>query len=267
MLNSIRTFFEPIWGKRRLILMMAKREIKANYVGSALGFSWIVIHPAVMITVFWFVFSMGFKVKPMNDVPFVVWLTAGLAPWFFFLNIVSGSTSVIVDNSHLIKKTIFFPQILPIVKICSGMITHVVFVLILLLLMLLQHMEINVWALQSFYYLFCLLLLSLGISWGAAALNVFFRDIGQVVAVLLQVGFWLTPIFWDIEMMSGKIRFLLKLNPVFYIIQGYRDTFINGIGFWQHPLYTAYFWCCTGLVLCCGAFVFRRLQPQFSDVL
>lgn len=247
--------------------MMAKREIKANYVGSVLGFSWILIHPAIMITVFWFVFSMGFKVRPTNDVPFVVWLTAGLAPWFFFLNIVSGSTSVIVDNSHLIKKTIFFPQVLPIVKICSSMITHVVFVLILLLLILLQHMKIDLWALQSLYYLFCLLVLSIGISWGTSALNVFVRDIGQVVAVSLQVGFWVTPIFWDMQMMSPKVQFFLKLNPIFYIVQGYRDSFINRIGFWQHPVYSLYFWCCTGIILILGGLVFRRLQPQFSDVL
>jgi ABC-type polysaccharide/polyol phosphate export permease len=261
------TFLKPIWLKRRLILMMSKREIKSHYVGSILGFFWMIIHPIVMITVFWFVFSLGFKVKPLNEVPFVVWLTAGLAPWFFFLNIISGSTSVIVDNSHLIKKTIFYPQVLPVVKICSSMITHLIFVLILIGLILLQGMPVNVWFFQSFYYLLCLLALSLGISWGMSALNVFVRDIGQVVAVSLQVGFWVTPIFWDILMMPPKIQQLLKLNPVYYIIQGYRDSFINGIAFWQRPVYSLYFWVVTGIILFLGAFVFRRLRPQFSDVL
>ncbi|MFT5726932.1 MAG: ABC-type polysaccharide/polyol phosphate export permease [Desulforhopalus sp.] len=267
MINTIFSFLTPVWSKRRLILLMANREIKGNYVGSVLGFAWILIHPAVMITVFWFVFSMGFKVQPLNDVPFVVWLTAGLAPWFFFVNIVSGSTSSIVDNSHLIKKTIFFPQVLPVVKICSSIITHVVFVLILLLLILFQGVTIDLWALQSFYYLFCLLALAIGISWGTSALNVFVRDIGQVVAISLQVGFWLTPIFWDLQMMPAKVQFLLKLNPVYYIVQGYRDSFINGTGFWEHPVYSLYFWCCTITILFLGGFVFRRLRPQFSDVL
>lgn len=256
-----------MWSKRRLILLMASREVKAHYVGSVLGFAWVLIHPVVMITVFWFVFSLGFKVQPLNDVPFVVWLTAGLAPWFFFLNIVSGSTSSIVDNSHLIKKTIFFPQVLPIVKICASAVTHVVFVLVLLLLILFQGMAIDLWAIQSFYYLFCLLALAIGISWGTSALNVFVRDVGQVVAVSLQIGFWVTPIFWDIQMMSAKVQFLLKLNPVYYIIQGYRDSFISGTGFWEHPVHSLYFWCCTLTIMFLGGFVFRRLQPQFSDVL
>ena len=147
------------------------------------------------------------------------------------------------------------------------MIGHVVFVLILLLLVILQDMTINLWALQSIYYLFCLLVLSVAISWATSAINVFVRDIGQVVAVSLQVGFWVTPIFWDIQIMPPTVQFFLKLNPVFYIIQGYRDSFIGGVGFWHHPVYSIYFWCCTMAMLFLGSFVFKRLQPQFSDVL
>lgn len=267
MFKNISSFIFPIWSKRRLILLMANREIKANYVGSILGFAWIFIQPAVMITVLWFIFSMGFRVQPLNDVPFVVWLTAGLAPWFFFLNIVSGSTSSVVENTHLIKKTIFFPQVLPIIKIFSNLITHVVFVAVLLILSLFLNVNSGLWGLQAFYYLICLLALAIGISWGTSALNVFVRDVGQVVAVCLQVGFWVTPIFWDIQMMPGKVQFLLKLNPVYYIVQGYRDSFIYGVGFWEHPFYSLYFWCLTIGILFLGGFVFRRLQPQFSDVL
>jgi ABC-type polysaccharide/polyol phosphate export permease len=95
---------------------MAKREVATQYVGSLLGFIWTFIHPMVMIFVFWVVFSVGFKVKPTNDVPFVVWLTAGMAAWFIFADIVNGSAGVIVSNTQLIKRTLFHSQILPVVK-------------------------------------------------------------------------------------------------------------------------------------------------------
>lgn len=267
MISDIRSFFQQIWQKRRLILLMARREVVSQYVGSGLGSFWMIIQPVVMITVFWFVFSMGFKVKPTNDAPFVVWLTAGLAPWFLFSNIISGSASVVVAHSHLIKKTIFTSQILPVIKICSSLVAHGVFVVILFLLILLQSVAVDWWYLQVLYYLFCLVVLALGISWFLSAMYVFIRDVGQIVSVVLQVGFWLTPIFWDIEMMPSKVQFILKLNPVFYIIQGYRDSFLAGIPFWHRPVYSMYFWCCTAVLFFLGAFVFRKLKPQFSDVL
>ena len=246
---------------------MAAREVKAQYVGSSLGLLWTVIHPVVMITVFWFVFSIGFKARPMNDVPFVVWLTAGLAPWYFFSEIVSGSTGLVVANAHLVKRTIFYPQILPIVKILAALVTHVVFLFVLLFLVLFQQQPFSFMFFQAFYYLGCLIILALGISWATSALNVFLRDIGQLVTVALQVGFWVTPIFWDIQMMPDRVQWILKLNPVYYIIQGYRDSFISFVPFWQHPLYTAYFWGVACITLMAGAMIFKRLKPQFADVL
>lgn len=267
MIASFIAFLQLIWQKRQLIIGMAKRELRSQYVGSFLGVFWAIIHPLVMITVFWFVFSVGFKAKPMNEVPFVVWLTAGLAPWFLFSEIVNGGTNTVVAHAHLIKKTIFYPQILPLVKICSALVIHFVFIVVLLVLILCQRIPVSLFIFQAAYYLVALLVLALGLSWMLSAVNVFIRDVAQLVSVSLQVGFWVTPIFWDIHMMSPKVQWFLKLNPVYYIVLGYRESFIAGVPFWSHPLYMAYFWCCAFLCLFLGAFVFRRLKPQFPDVL
>ncbi len=120
---------------------------------------------------------------------------------------------------------------------------------------------------QALYYLFCLWVFALGIAWSVASLNVFIRDIGQLVAVIIQVGFWATPIFWDINMMPDRVQFFLKFNPVFYIVQGYRDSFIYSVPFWHHPYQTIYFWVVTLSVLATGIWVFSKLKPQFADVL
>lgn len=252
---------------RYLIWSMAKREIAAQYVGSFLGFVWTFIKPLVMICVFWFVFSVGFKAKPMEDVPFVVWLAAGMAPWFCFADIIMSSSVAVVGNAHLIKKTLFPSQILPVIKLLSSLITHAVFLSILVGLLITQGISLSLYNLQFLYYLACFSLLALGISWFVSALNVFVRDVGQFVAVILQVGFWGTPIFWDINMMSPEIQRWLKVNPFYYIVQGYRESFIDFVPFWQHGIYTIYFWLFTVLSLLCGAYVFRKLKPQFADVL
>jgi len=221
----------------------------------------------VMIFVFWVVFSVGFKVRPMHDVPFVVWLTEGMAAWFVFADIVSGSAGVIVANAPIIKKTIFQSQILPVVKLVSCFITHLVFLIVLVALIIFQKMPFSLYYLQFFYYLLCMSVLSLGLGWAFSALNVFIRDINQIVGVALQIGFWATPIFWDIRIMPSKIQMILKLNPMFYIVQGYRESFIYFLPFWRHPYQTFYFWVIAVLIFAGGGLIFKRLKPQFADVL
>jgi len=265
--SKFLVFIQLLASQRYLVFSMAKREIAEQYVGSLLGFVWTFIKPLVMICVFWFVFSVGFKSRPMGDTPFVVWLASGLAPWFCFAETVMASTGAVVGNSALVKKTLFPAQILPVVKLLSGIITHGVFLVILFGLMLLQGIDIRFHLLQFVYYLFCLSVLILGCSWFCASLNVFLRDIGQIVGVVLQVGFWATPIFWDIGMMPEKVQFWLKLNPVYYIVQGYRESFIAFVPFWEHGFYNLYFWAVASAIFVFGAYVFSKLKPQFADVL
>jgi len=251
----------------QMLRALARREVAGMYVGSLLGFIWTFIQPGVMILVFWFVFSVGFKAKPLNDVPFVVWLTAAMAPWFVFSAIVTSASTVILQYAHLIKKTVFPSQILVVVKILSNLVGHGAFVLLLIVLILCNGMPLSWYYFQAFYYLFCLLVLASGIGWLISSLNVYARDVGQLVPVIIQVGFWATPIFWDLTIMPENVQFWLKLNPFCYIVQGYRDSFIYFVPFWEHGAYTAYFWTIAVLALLTGGWVFGRLKPQFADVL
>jgi lipopolysaccharide transport system permease protein/teichoic acid transport system permease protein len=198
-------FFDLATKHQLLIWALAKREVSSQYIGSLLGILWAFIHPLTMILVFWFIFSVGFRVKPLNDVPFVVWLTAGMAPWFYFAGIINGSVSVVVANANLVKKTIFPSEVLPVVKIISNLVTHAFFVLLLLILIFFYQLEISFSYFQVIYYLVCLWVLALGFSWAVAAINVFIRDVNHLVAIIIQVGFWATPIFWDITMMPDHV--------------------------------------------------------------
>jgi lipopolysaccharide transport system permease protein/teichoic acid transport system permease protein len=266
-LKSFYYFLRLLFVQRGLILSLARREFTSQYVGSLLGFLWKLIQPLMMITVFWVVFSLGFKVQPQNNVPFVVWFTAGLAAWFFFAEIVDGSVWLVVSNASIIKKTVFHSQILPLVKITACLISHGLFVVVLLVLIAFHGLPFSFYYLQSLYYLGCLVVLALGISWIVSALNVFIRDVGQIVGVLLQIGFWATPIFWDYRMMPPGVQTAVKLNPMFYIVQGYRESFVFFSPFWQHPYQTIYFWAVAGAAFIGGALVFKRLKPHFADAL
>jgi len=105
MIKSFFSFIRLILLQKYLIGVMAKRELETQYVGSLLGFIWTFIQPIVMISVFWFVFSVGFRVQPTNNVPFVVWLAAGMASWLVFADIINGSAGVVVSHAHFIKKS------------------------------------------------------------------------------------------------------------------------------------------------------------------
>jgi lipopolysaccharide transport system permease protein/teichoic acid transport system permease protein len=152
MIKSFFYFIRLIFSQKHLIVTMAKREVATQYVGSLLGFIWTFISPMVMIFVFWVVFSVGFRVQPTNDVPFVVWLTAGMAVWFVFADIVNGCTGAMVANTHLIKKTLFHPQILPVIKIVSCLITHSVFLLLLVGLIAFHRLPFSLYYFQFLYY-------------------------------------------------------------------------------------------------------------------
>ena len=267
MIKSFYYFIRLIFLQKDLIISLAKREFVNRYVGSLLGFIWIFINPIVIIFVFWVVFSIGFKVKPTNDVPFVVWLAAGMAGWFVFADIVNGSTNVVVENAHLIKKTLFQSQILPVIKIVSFLFTHLVFLSVLIGLIAFQRLPFSFYFFQFLYYFIGMSVLALGVSWIVSALNVFIRDVSQIVAVVLQIGFWATPIFWDVKIMPQNIQMVIKCNPMFYVVNGYRESFIYFYPFWKHPYLTLYFWTVTIICFITGAIIYKKLKPQFPDVL
>lgn len=248
-------------------MQLTARDFKTRYLGSYLGLVWAFIQPSITILVLWFVFQVGFKATPVEHFPFILWLMNGMVPWFFFADSLSTATNSVVENSHLVKKVVFRVSMLPIVKLLSALIIHLFFVLVIFAFFILYRIYPTIYSLQVLYYSFAMIVLLLGLSWLTSALMVFLRDTGQIVAVFLQIGFWGTPIFWSIKQMPVQYRIYLKLNPFFYITQGYRDSFIDKVWFWEHPAISLYYWGVTVVVFVAGAMVFFRLRPHFADVL
>jgi ABC-type polysaccharide/polyol phosphate export permease len=267
MVRAFFNFLFDLYRNRSLILQLTARDFKSRYLGSYLGLLWAFIQPVVTILIFWFVFEVGFKSAPVGDFPFILWLMAGIIPWFFISDILASGTSSVVESSYLVKKIVFRVSMLPVVKLLSALIVHVFFVLFIFLAFSVYRIYPGLHSLQVIYYAFSAIVLLLGLTWLTSALMVFLKDIGQIVAMVLQFGFWLTPIFWSIQMVPPKYQIYLKLNPVYYITEGYRDSFVHKVWFWEHPIYSGYFWLLTGFVFILGAIVFTRLRPHFADVL
>lgn len=267
-IKSFYRFSKDIFKSKDLLFTLAKNDFKEQFLGSYLGIFWAILRPALFMLIVWFIFSIGFKGSITNsEIPFVLYLMCGYIPWFFFSDAVSGGMNSIVSNKFLVKKVNFRVSILPIIKIFSAFFLHLIFIGILIVVFLLHGYKPTIYWIQIPFYTTMMFLLVLGISWLLSALRVFMKDVAQIVGVILQLGFWVTPIFWSIDKIPEKYTYILKLNPMVYIVEGYRNCFINEMWFWETYKHTPYFLSITFFFLIVGAVIFRRLRPHFGDVI
>ena len=189
---------------------------------------------------------------------------------FFFQDALNGGTNALIEYNYLVKKVVFKISILPIVKIISALFVHVFFVAFALLLCACYGYTPSLYTLQIIYYSVCTFLFVLGLVYATSAIVIFFRDLThdhQYFFFRWVYGF--TPIMWDINMLSSHpwLIKLFKLNPMYYVVTGYRDSMLGHVGIWNHASWTIYFWVVTILLFGLGSVIFKRLKPHFADVL
>ena len=268
------SLWKNCWKNRTLIWRLTKNDFKKRYAGSYLGIVWAMIQPIITVVVYWFVFEKGLsagavKAREGVDIPYVLWLTSGLVPWFYFSEALSNGTNALLEYNYLVKKVVFDIDILPIVKVLSAIFIHVFFVCFMLVLNMCYGRFPDLYTLQIIYYSFCMLLFVLAVCYLTSALVVFFMDLSQIVAIFLQVGVWMTPIMWQLERLNDMpvIQKIFKLNPMYYIVSGYRDALFDKVYFWEHPWLTLYFWILLIVLMFVGTKVFKKLKVHFADVL
>lgn len=265
-IESALGFASILWQKKRMIFELARRDFISEHSGTLLGVFWNYAQPLIFVLVLAFVFTVGLRQNFSKDVPFVVFLISGIIAWQFFSQTWGHLTRIISSNAFLVRKGDFPLAILPLAKMLSDLVPHMVLVVVSIIIAWCYGMPPTLYVLQLFYYLAGLLLLLLGLGWLTSAASLFIKDVSNLVGIIIQFGFWLTPIVWSIEMVPPKFHWLFKLNPAYYFVCGYRESMIYGIGFWEKPGEAFYFWLIALLVLILGATVFRRLKPHFGEV-
>lgn len=261
-----------LYQNRRLILKLSKNDFKTRYAGSWMGMIWAFVQPVVTIVLYYFVFEVIFTSRAQLvsggiETPYVLWLTAGLVPWFFFSEAINNGTNALLEYNYLVKKVVFKISILPIIKVTAATFIHAFFVMFMMVMYFLYGNKLDIYLLQIFYYSFCLYVLVLALSYSTCAIVVFFRDLTQIINILLQVGMWATPILWNIATFEPKIQFFFKLNPIYYVVNGYRSALFEKTWFWSDFYSTMYFWIVTGVFFAIGALLFKKLKVHFADVL
>jgi ABC-type polysaccharide/polyol phosphate export permease len=261
-------FLRGLIRSRNVMIQMVIKDIQSQYLGSFLGITWSFIQPFMYVAVISLVFSIGLRgSRGSEELPFVLFLVSGITVWFFISDCVSYGVTSIQQHSYLVQKIVFRVSMLPVVKIFSALFVHMIFLFLLVSLFALHGLFPDLYYLQILYYLFSTIVLMLGLAWFTSSVVLFFPDLQQIMQLMVRIGFWFTPIIWNLKRVPVKYRWLIEANPACYLVQGYRNCFIHKTWFWERPYYSLYFWIFTLLVFAVGSIVFRRLKPHFADVI
>ena len=248
------------------LIHLAKRDFLQAHAGSIFGWVWLILRPALFVITLYLVFRFGLRPAGQTEVPFALYVAIGIVPWLYFADTLQSMLSLIQDNRFMLKIPNFSMHLLPLAKILSGAVAHLFLIFLLIFLAVAEGVEIETAVLQIFYYAVSLAALLLPISWIIAATAAFSKDISNLISILIQFGIWLTPIFWLIETLPREYQWLIKLNPLTYPVQGYRDSLLGYAQVWDRGPETVYFWIVVSAALVLSRVVFNRLADQFGEI-
>lgn len=260
-------YLKKIYQYRSVLVDLAINDFKNKFVGSYLGIVWAFVQPIVVVSIYWLIFEKGLKAQPMDDFPYLLWLIAGICPWFYFNEALNSVSNSMVEYSYIVKKVKFHMELIPLIKIMSALFVHAFFVILIIGIYAFSGVKLTLYTIQVVYYSFATTVLAIGLAYFIAAINVFFRDTAQIVSILLQYGMWIVPIMIGESSYPEAFVKFMKFNPTYYLIEGYRDCLIRGRGFWERPVLSLYYWIMVSLILFVGIKIFRRLKIHFADVL
>jgi len=247
---------------RVLIQSLVVRELKARYRGSVLGFLWSFLNPLLQLLIYTFVFSVLMPERKVVE-PYPLFLFCGILPWTWFSSSLIESSNVLITGSNLIKKILFPAEVLPIVSVLANLV-HFLLGLPILLGFLIYYDKIHSTIVLLPAVIVLQLVFTLGLSLFLASLSVHFRDIQNVLANLMMLWFFASPVIYPyLDIPSRRLQKFLNFNPMTHILVGYHQTlFYGGLGHWPWLLATAVGSLLTFVV---GYFVFDRLRDTFAE--
>lgn len=253
---------------RHLFRLLVARDLRERYAGSWLGLSWTLIQPAVLFAIYDMVFSHILHLRPdpaFGNVSFPIWLMAGMAPWLCLLEVLNRSPTAVTDHASMVANNAFPNGLLPSATVVSALANHVLTLSVLCVFFAWKGV-LNPWApLALLPWLALLALLVGGIAWLFAGVGVYFRDLAQLAGLLALAWSFATPIFYPESAVSPRLSFLVRLNPAFAVVRGYRMALLGRQGLFGSGLGMAALWAAG---LCAAGFLsFGRLKRGFPDLL
>jgi lipopolysaccharide transport system permease protein len=254
--------------RRELVRSLTRKELQAKYRGSALGFAWAMLTPAVMIAIYTFIFAglFGARFGAQGTAwDYALYLFCGLLPWTAFQESVQSASNVIINHANLVKRVVFPLEALPLSQTLAAHVTQLFGTIVLLAAVLIIRHELHATLLWLPLLIVPQVFFVLGAAWFVASLGVFLRDTAQVVALVLVAWFFLTPIIYPEQVIPSRYQRLASFNPFAPLVRSYRRVIIEG----AQPDWSgmAYFAAVALVVFLFGYWWFARSRKNFADVI
>ena len=259
-----------LWAHRELLYFLTLRDLKVRYKQTLLGAVWVILQPLLMTLIFTIFLGMLARVRPPTGLPYPVFVYSGLLPWMFISGGILGGSTSLTGNANLLTK-VYFPRVLlPAANLGTRLVDFAISLVILIGLILIYrvvfHYEVAVtWNLAALPLVLVLLtLFTLGIGTLVSSLNVKYRDVGVALPVLIQLWMFTSPIVYARSLVPEKWQAVYSLNPIVGLIEGFRAALLGT----ELPLFAlAVSTVFTIIALVCAAFVFRRTEKGFADII
>jgi teichoic acid transport system permease protein len=253
-----------------IIGRLAKFELKKKYSDSILGWIWTFVQPIILIAVYGFAFGTGVRggapvsVNGIN-VSFFLWYLSAIIPWFFIRDgLLQGSVSL-YQKSSIITQIKFPLSIIPTYTLVSYLIIHMVMLLVTSVIYISYGFMPDMYYIQLIYYIFSTFMFLWGLSFITSSITIIIRDFNVLLNSIATGVFFLTPIMWTPSKLPSWALMIVKLNPIYYLITGYRNTFLYKVWFWENLNYALYFWGLVIVIFFIGFHIHKTLRPRFVD--
>ena len=254
--------FKEIYNYRELLKTNIKKDIRGKYKQSFLGVFWSFLNPLLQLVVYAIIFPMILKSSIEN---YLIFLCVALIPWTFFANTLSQAAAAMIVNGNIIKKVYFPREIIPISVVTSATVNFLISTIIILIFVACSGIGFSMYI---WYYPFILIiqyLLLLGLSFIVSSCTVFFRDLEHLIGVFLQLMFYTCPIVYAANSIPAEYQYILKYNPMAWIISAYRDIFYYKVKPQVPELVNLLM--ITIVLTIIGYLIFKKLQKKFAEEL
>jgi len=247
---------------------MARMMLRKRYSGSVLGVIWAIVKPTFYFFIYWFVMTIGIRgSRTIEGVSYAMWMIPGITAWFFLSDVLTRGGVSILSNKHLVTKLVYPIDTIPVSEVLSLFFVHLAMLAIATTIFILSGFGIGIYLLQLPYYVLCSFLLSLAIAFLLSSLTAVSKDIKHMINSFMTGFFWLTPVLWSIVNITSPLRQIILMNPLAYVVLGYRDSFVSRTWFFQKGAYTLYFWAFLIVLTLLAALVHNKLRHEYADVL
>ena len=261
-------FIKTIIKNRKLIWQLGKNDFKNRFASTSLGSIWGFLQPFIFMIMYVIVFQFIFKQSGPDGAPYVIWFMPGMAMWMTINDGIMGASNSIRAYSYLVKKVVFPVDTIPVISLIANSFVSIFLFIIAIGICLIFKFIPNV--LQFIYIIFALYVFLISVTRLTSAICTLVPDFSNLLGIIMQLGFWATPVVWNLDMIAGNqvVLKIMQCLPFTYLVTGFRNCFMGeNIVMKDGGIYTIIFWVVTIIIYVWGNYIFKKNKKDFADVL